>query len=104
MGTGVSSGPVFLSKRGGLTADVSSGLVVLEKKISLVYKILSLHYCMMYFSSLTPEDVVKIKCDGLAINVLSALEEGSYLQSTNALHYSYWYLDSGKLTFSEYLI
>ena len=34
MGTDVSSGPVFLSKkkRGGLAADVSSGLIFLKKK------------------------------------------------------------------------
>ena len=32
MGTDVSSGPVFLNKRGGLAADVSSGLIFLKKK------------------------------------------------------------------------
>ena len=32
MGTNVSSGPVFLSKRGGLVADVSSGLIFLKKQ------------------------------------------------------------------------
>ena len=32
MGTDVSSGPIFLRKRGGLAADVSSGLIFLRKK------------------------------------------------------------------------
>ena len=31
IGMNVSSGPVFLSKRGGLVADVSSGLIFLKK-------------------------------------------------------------------------
>ena len=35
MGMDVSSGPVFLSKRGGLVADVSAGLIFLKKKVIL---------------------------------------------------------------------
>ena len=32
MGTDVSSGPIFLSNKGGLVADVSSGLIFFLKK------------------------------------------------------------------------
>ena len=31
MGTGISSGPIFLSKKGGFVADVSSGLIFLKE-------------------------------------------------------------------------
>ena len=38
MGTDVSSGPVFLSKkRGGLAVDVSSGLIFLKKKRKITH-------------------------------------------------------------------
>ena len=38
MGTDVSSGPIFLSKKkGGLVLDVSSGLIFLQKKKYLYF-------------------------------------------------------------------
>ena len=44
--------------------------------IPLVYKIIKLHYYIINLFSLTHENVVKIICHGLAINISSALGEG----------------------------
>ena len=62
MGTDVSSGPVFLSKRGGLAADVSPGLIFLKKthkktKITKTKAVLSFfHSFTDYLPSFSDEE------------------------------------------------
>ena len=68
MVTDVISGPVFLSKRGGLATDVSSGLMFLKKKNNnnaividvSIYRLKNVNYACAFFFNLKILTIVKL--------------------------------------------